>query len=402
MRFARAILTRPAPFTIIFLIANIFVFLLTIMSAKSIGDSPAFLAALIAYGGKLNSLINRGEWWRFVTPVFLHGSGLHLLMNMYGLWILGPFVERLYGSAKFVFFWVLTGVAGVVASYLTVRPGMQLNAVSRFLFKNVDSVSIGASGALFGLIGVLFVFGIKFRHELPDGFKRAFGTGMLPTILLNVFIGFAIPVIDNAAHLGGLVAGAALALVVGYKRPHEPQRVTLFWHVLQVAALLLVAISFVMVARHFRGTPPSPRNLSTNVLFNSGADTNSYSEALNGAQRVIVNVLKAWDSSGAEEAAKALEAAPNFDEKADAIRNELKQLLARAQSLSKTPPDQRTGARARALREELAQDLLAWVEKRNAWIKSDGEKYGVRLVEPKAQPEPPGAEPQNKNQSNNR
>lgn len=402
MRFARAILTRPAPFTIAFVVANIFVFLLTMMSAKSAGGTAMFNAALVAYGGKVNSLINqRGEWWRFVTPIFLHGSGLHLLMNMYGLWILGPFVERLYGSAKFVFFWVLTGVAGVVASYLTVRPGMQLNAVSRFLFKNVDSVSIGASGALFGLIGVLFVFGIKFRHELPDGFKRAFGTGMLPTILLNVFIGFAIPVIDNAAHLGGLVAGAALALVVGYKRPTERQRVAIFWHVLQVAALLLVAVSFVMVARHFRGTPPSPRNLSPDVLFNTGPDTTSYSEALNGAQRVVVNALKSWDASGAEDAAKALDAAPNFDEKADGLRNELKQLLTRAQALAKIPPDQRTGARARALHEELGQDLMAWVEKRNAWIKTDGEKYGMKLVETKDSPDKQSEEQQPESQNQN-
>lgn len=394
MRFARAILTRPAPFTIAFLVANIFLFLLTLMSVGSAGGAQAFYATLSAYGGKVNSLINAGEWWRFVTPIFLHLNWLHLLVNMYGLWILGPFVERLYGSAKFVFFWVLTGVAGVVASYLTVRPGMQLNAVSRFLFKNVDSVSIGASGALFGLIGVLFVFGIKFRHELPDGFKRAFGTGMLPTILLNVFIGFAIPVIDNAAHLGGLVAGAALALVVGYKRPHERQRVAIFWHVLQVAALLLVAVSFVMVARHFRGTPPSPRNLSPDVLFNSGPDTTSYSDALNGAQRVVINVLRAWDASGADDAAKALDAAPNFDGKADALRNELKQLLMRAQALAKIPPDQREGARARAQHEELGQDLMAWVEKRNAWIKSDGEKYGIKLAEPKAASDKQSEEPQ--------
>jgi membrane associated rhomboid family serine protease len=112
--------------------------------------------------------------------------------------------------------------------------------------------SAGASGALFGLIGVLFDFGLKYRRELPEGFKRAFGTGMLPVILLNLGIGFlARGIIDNAAHLGGLLSGAAIASVIGYKRPGTPASVTLAWRVLQIAALLLVAVCFYMVVRHF-------------------------------------------------------------------------------------------------------------------------------------------------------
>src|SRR6185436_17481336 len=169
---------------------------------------------LLAFGAKLNYFIqNQLEWWRLVTPMFLHVNLLHLLINMYSLWIVGPYVEKLYGSAKFVVFWVLTGVAGLVASYLTVRPGMSVGSIGRFLFKNADVPSAGASGALFGLVGVLFVFGIKFRHELPEGFRRAFGTGLLPMIMLNLFIGYVgRGFIDNAAHLGGLLSGALVAL----------------------------------------------------------------------------------------------------------------------------------------------------------------------------------------------
>src|SRR5205085_5035586 len=248
VRFARAILSRPYIFTIVFIIANIFVFILTAEAGAD--DNPA---VLIRFGAKVKSLIdNQHEWWRLVTPIVLHGGIAHILMNMYGLWVIGPYVERLYGSAKFVVFWVVTGVAGVVASYLSVQPGIHnAGPIGRFLFKSQDAVSVGASGALFGLIGVLFVFGIKFRHELPEGFKRAFGTGMLPTILLNIVIGYMVPVIDNAAHMGGLVAGALLALIVDYKRPGESKGIAIVWHILQVAALALVIVSFVMVARHF-------------------------------------------------------------------------------------------------------------------------------------------------------
>src|SRR5258706_8167651 len=118
---------------------------------------------------------------------------------MYSLWMVGPYVEKLYGSAKFVVFWVLSGIAGVVASYLTVlQPGSPWTGIS-FIFKSQDGLSAGASGALFGLLGVLFVFGIKFRNELPEGFKRAFGTGLLPVLMINLFIGYlGRGLIDNA------------------------------------------------------------------------------------------------------------------------------------------------------------------------------------------------------------
>ena len=85
------------------------------------------------------------------------------------------------------------------------RPDLAGGSFGRFLFKDMDHPSVGASGALFGLVGVLFVFGIKFRRELPEGFKRAFGVGMLPIIVINLIIGYlGRGFIDNAAHLGGL------------------------------------------------------------------------------------------------------------------------------------------------------------------------------------------------------
>ncbi len=384
MRFVRAILTRPATFTFIFLIANIFIFLLTVLSARGTDNEAEFNATLIAYGAKVNALINiNGEWWRFVTPIFLHGGFAHLFMNMYGLWILGPYVERLYGSAKFVVFWVATGVAGVLASYLTVRPGFQGGPVARFLFKSGDVASVGASGALFGLIGVLFVFGIKFRHELPEGFKRAFCTGMLPTILLNIFIGYVFPFIDNAAHMGGLMAGATLALLVGYKRPGERAGVAIFWHALQVAALALVVVSFVEVALHFRGNPPTLDKASlSNVL--PGAGTNNvktYIEALNQGQVALVSAIEG-DASGVDEAVKALEAAPHLDERSDALREDLKSLLKRAGEYAALSPQQRKSSRGRAQLQELIADVQAWQKDQGQWLKSEGQKYGIQEQSP--------------------
>jgi membrane associated rhomboid family serine protease len=101
-----------------------------------------------------------------------HISRLHLLVNMYGLFMLGPYVEKIYGSAKFTVFWVLTGIGGTAASYLTMLPGRGEGALARFLFREAGLPSVGASGALFGLVGVLFVFGIKFSNESPEGLER--------------------------------------------------------------------------------------------------------------------------------------------------------------------------------------------------------------------------------------
>jgi rhomboid protease GluP len=256
INFARAVLSRPYIFTIVFLAANLFVFLL-MWESSEMSTRVLWTAfpeeVLRSYGAKTNYAIHFDhEWWRFVTPIFIHVNLPHVLINMYSLWVIGPWVEKLYGSAKFVVFWVATGVAGVVASYLTVIQGSRPGLIASFILRLSDDPSAGASGALFGLVGVLFVFGLKYRRELPEGFKRAFGTGMLPVILLNLGIGFlGRGIIDNAAHLGGLLSGAAIASVVSYKRPGTPASVTIAWRVLQIAALVLVGVCFFMVVRHF-------------------------------------------------------------------------------------------------------------------------------------------------------
>ena len=396
MRFARAVLNRPYFFTIIFLITNIFIFLLmwasSGMSSSVLMEFPGPI--LQAYGAKLNYLIKYNhEWWRFVTPVFIHVNLVHLLVNMYSLWMVGPYVEKLYGSAKYVVFWVVSGIAGVVASYLTVRPGMHIGSVARFLFKASDNPSAGASGALFGLVGVLFVFGIKFRHELPEGFKRTFGTGLLPMIALNLFIGYlGRGFIDNAAHLGGLASGALLALCVGYKRPHERAGVAVFWHILQVAALALVVLSFLMVWRTYTGPPPvlSAESLRRATQGNGGSNVKAFVEAMNGGQKAFAEGLSNHDTSEIERAIKQLEGVPALDEKPDALRNDLKALLVRAREFASQASEQQNKSRsAQAQLKELLKDYNAWEQRFDEWVKTDGEKYGLKMIEePSASPAP--------------
>jgi len=388
LRFARAVLDRPYKFTIILLIANLFVFLLMWQSSgltsQALWEFPE--PVLLAYGAKLNSLINQQhQWWRLVTPIFVHVNLPHVLINMYSLWVVGPSVEKLYGSAKFIVFWVLTGIAGVVASYLTVRPALAVGP-GRFLFKSSDVLSAGASGALFGLVGVLFVFGIKFRRELPEGFKRAFGTGMLPIIMINLFIGYlGRGFIDNAAHLGGLASGAILALAVDYRRPGEKSAVATAWRVLQVAAIALVAVSFVKIVQHFPSAlPVSQVQNATPAVDDRSAKYVSFAKAMNDAQDAFYVALKDHKIDSIDATVKQLEAAPSLDPKADEIKDGLKALLIRARAAAASVATDRVKQEEQNL---LAQDFNEWSKQYNEWLKTTGRSYGI--IEVMESPSPP-------------
>src|SRR5262249_45211849 len=127
----------------------------------------------------------------------------------YALWVVGIQVEKLYGSARFLLIYLLSGVGGVAGSYL----GQAL------IPKHIDAPSVGASGAIFGLFGVLAVFGFRYRREMPPAIRRAMTAGVLPVIAINLIIGFSIRFIDNSAHIGGLLTGAALTLIIPYIAP---------------------------------------------------------------------------------------------------------------------------------------------------------------------------------------
>ena len=290
-----------------FLAINIIVFLLMAFAGGSTNQTT-----LMAFGVKSNAEIAQGQWWRFVTPIFIHIGLLHLLFNSYALWIVGPQVEKLYGSASFVVLYVLTGIAGVAGSY----------------FYHPYSISAGASGAIFGLFGVLLVFGLRYRDAIPHDFKRAVGTGVLPVIVINLIIGFTIPAIDNSAHIGGLLAGAVLALLVPFLKPGTDPNP--FFKTAQVALLLLAAISFFEVATHYNGPRLSVRNLSLGLTqFGGGSSsTQEFIDALNDSQNAFEKVSRELSSDKPNPAAvktdmtKAIDelrSVPSLSEKSDAL-----------------------------------------------------------------------------------
>jgi membrane associated rhomboid family serine protease len=164
-----------------------------------------------------------GEWWRLLTVTLVHGNLIHLAFNMYALYIAGPLVEALYGRVLFVTFYLLAAAGGSVASYLIVA-----------------NPSVGASGAVFGLFGVLLTS--TYVHKPALGRQARALTGQIAMlIVINLAIGFGlgggfIGAIDNAAHVGGLIAGAWLGFVIV---PRGAATLASFWHGLPQAEGML-------------------------------------------------------------------------------------------------------------------------------------------------------------------
>jgi membrane associated rhomboid family serine protease len=330
------------------------------MSSHVFSMAGAFPESVLAtYGAKLNYLIDQyRQWWRFVTPMFVHVNFPHLFINMFSLWMVGPYVEKLYGSAKFVVFWVFSGIVSSVASYLTVRPDLVTGGLGQFLFKTADNPSAGASGALFGLVGVLFVFGIKFRRELPEGFKRAFGVGLVPIIIINLFIGFlGRGFIDNAAHLGGLVTGAVLALAAEYRRPGDRTGVSVVWRVLQSLSLVIVMGAFYKVVRNFnRPIPPSPQQIAklrqqTFLTFVGG---------MNSLQEQQSRIIHDNDVSQVEAVSQSMMQIPAPDARAAELRERLVVILSKMVEASN---------KGLQVDQSLTEEFETWHEDYTEWFK---------------------------------
>lgn len=212
----RALFTYGKPFfTFILLICVLAIF--TIM--EYYGSSTSLLT-LVEFGAKYNPLIYEGEWWRFFTAVFLHIGFLHLFMNSLALFYLGSAVERIYGTPRFIFIYLLAGVFGTISS---------------FAFNS--QVSAGASGAIFGCFGALLYFGI-IHQKL---FFRTIGANVIIILLINLTLGFLVPMIDNGAHIGGLVGGflAAACLHLPKHKKKLQQLVALFVTTISLSSLLI-------------------------------------------------------------------------------------------------------------------------------------------------------------------
>ncbi|HEX9050664.1 MAG TPA: rhomboid family intramembrane serine protease [Anaeromyxobacter sp.] len=152
---------------------------------------------LLDWLAKDNQAIREGEVWRLLTAGLVHGSWLHLAMNGMVLNDIGRLVESLFGARRFLVLLWVSVLGGSLASFAT-NP----------------HPSVGISGGLFGLVGAMLALGLRHRRSLTPPVKRILLRAPIEVIVLNLALGLALPIIDNSAHLGGLVTGFALAFLL--------------------------------------------------------------------------------------------------------------------------------------------------------------------------------------------
>lgn len=191
-KMAEKIFSYKVPI-VTYIIMAICIVLFIMMEVFSGGSTNSL--TLLKYGANLDVLVKEGEYYRLFTCMFLHIGIMHLACNMYSLYVVGREVESLFGKIKYIIIYVLSGIFGSIMSIAFTH----------------NTISAGASGAIFGLLGALLYFGIHYRTYLGDAIKRS----VIPIIVINLLIGFFSEGIDLAAHIGGLVGGVLVAMMVG-------------------------------------------------------------------------------------------------------------------------------------------------------------------------------------------
>ena len=141
--------------------------------------------------------IRIGEYYRLITGIFLHGSLIHLFFNAYALYVIGSQIENYFGRIKYLIIYLVSGLMGALFSMIF----------------GGNVASIGASGAIFGLMGALLYFGYHYRVYLGNVLK----TQLIPLIIFNLFLGFILNGVDNFAHIGGLIGGLLITKALGVK-----------------------------------------------------------------------------------------------------------------------------------------------------------------------------------------
>lgn len=220
--------------------ANLAVFLAMALASGSVLDFPG--RTMAAFGANYGPYTLSGEWWRLFTYMFLHGGLIHIAFNMWCLWDLGALAESLYGRWTFAAIYFLTGIAAGVAS----------------VGWNPLSLSIGASGAIFGIAGALAASFYLGEFSMPRIAIQGTLRSLIFFIVFNVAFGSMFAGVDNAAHIGGLVSGLILGALIAKVAPQSdaPMR--------RIVVIAMVAIAVAAAAigvQHWRGAELFPARI---------------------------------------------------------------------------------------------------------------------------------------------
>lgn len=232
------------PVTYVILMVNGVLFLVSLMATARLHGGFSLMGGidghvLLRLGARESHLIFAGEVWRLVVPIFLHGGLLHIAMNTWVLMDLGPQLEEVYGSARYLFLYVATGIFSFMVS-------TAWNIFARDGF----GISIGASGALMGLIGLMFAITTRRGGMMMQMLRKQ----LIQWLIFIGVVGFAVRGTDNAAHLGGLAAGYLLGKVFADRQPVDADERKRAYALGWLAAFVVLGSFGAMLAQYFRGT----------------------------------------------------------------------------------------------------------------------------------------------------
>ena len=346
--------------SLIILTINILLYvLMALLEMRAGAGADAFMqsassSVLAGVGALYPGVIAAGEWWRLVTWNFLHIGLMHLLFNSLALYQIGPLVEETFGPAKFIFIYLATGIAAGVAS-LVIKPAF----------------TAGASGALFGLIGLMAAYGYRQGGVL--------GRALMKQMLIWAAFGFVIglmPGINNIAHAGGFVAGGALAFII----PAE-STMTLnagrIWNVVLIVCVLLVAGSFAMAGRNFN---------QAQELAVDGRNCVILSQRMTGAEQVWLRSNEAIAAKkdpqqiadALRNAARDVMSVPHIDDPSDQIKQQYAELLTKRAEEIEAAVKKKTDPGSNITGGEDARNAITIAY--NKWFNSVLEKYRLERI----------------------
>ena len=222
-----AALAPRAPVTPAILGINIAVFVLLLLAGAGFAATNGRVE--LAFGSNYGPLTWNGQYWRLLTAAFIHFGVFHLAFNMYALYSGGLWTEKLYGSARFAVIYLLAALAGSVGSG----------------WWDASRNSAGASGAIFGVYGALLVFVVRRPGDIPRDLLKAVRGGAISLCVYSLAMGVAMPFVDNAAHVGGLLGGAVAGFLL--LRPFDPaaRARPQPWRIVAVAVGVCAALALV-------------------------------------------------------------------------------------------------------------------------------------------------------------
>ncbi len=246
--------------TALFVVINVVAFLFIQHARLWYGDE-----APLVLGAKAAPLIEEaGQLWRVLTFSFVHADRFHLLSNMAFVLVLGLALENAFSRRSYLLIMTASGVCSGVASYLlTVEP------------------SAGASGIVFGILGALVVFGVKYRALIPRPYAYYFGWSVLPLLLITIYVGWSQPLVDNWGHVGGLIGGVLACLVLPAEVLENKVVTASGWAQAGAAFILVVGISVLgapVVSRLALGATTYEDDLGLSITFPDSWEEQTYDQ----------------------------------------------------------------------------------------------------------------------------